>query len=227
MWSAQDIKYEPVDTEGSSLNTAALRSERKRISLYRIGALAALLTILLALASAIYATIAQSHATATQEKPPRFPCGRTPGQAKAANCTFDVMMDEWLPESCIDRDLLDEFKALGPWSFWADEGRTQPIDEERLSRSAVAYTTLEYHVAHCSFAVRKFHRAVAAGRPVEEAVGKVAHTTHCAEMHRKVVESLQRAKDGEAEQYSIFEATTPLHPGFPTCRDVHSIEMFS
>ncbi|EME44321.1 hypothetical protein DOTSEDRAFT_97020, partial [Dothistroma septosporum NZE10] len=108
-------------------------------------------------------------------------CGRTPEEARSAGCIFDVMMDEWLPLSCYDRDLTEEFRSIKDWPFYSDANQTQRLTEEELSQRPVAHTTLEYHVAHCSFALRKLHRAIAQGRQIETNVAAEAHTTHCAE----------------------------------------------
>lgn len=144
-----------------------------------------------------------------------FPCGRNYTEAIAAGCTFDVMMDEWLPEDCQDRELTAEFKALKDWQFYSDSNLIKPLSEEALAMSKVAYTTIEYHEAHCSFALRKLHRAIARGAKIERAVASEAHTTHCAELLR--VESAG-GKDRVSNRASSLEHRfTSLHPGFPPC----------
>lgn len=150
------------------------------------------------------------------------PCGHTPEQAMAAGCTFDVMMDEWLQESCRDRELTEEFESIKDWPFYTDENRTRRLSREELSLKPVAYTTLEYHVAHCSFALRKLHRAISKGWDIETNVASEAHTTHCAEFLRGTITKLELSNqmgENSSGTMSIRDVVTPLHPGYPACMD--------
>lgn len=155
------------------------------------------------------------------------PCGETPEEAREAGCTFDVMMDEWLPAECYDEALTKEFRQMKDWQFFADKNRTQRLSEKELSQSAKAHTTLDYHVAHCAFALRKFHRAIATGRQIELNVADVGHTDHCAFYLSFMIRRLDAVNHHKARNFSMEDIGTILRPAYPTCIDVKEISKYN
>jgi hypothetical protein len=82
------------------------------------------------------------------------------------------MMDSWLPPDCYDDELTQQFLQSKEWRF-VNWNKTKDIDMETLSRSFRAKTTIQYHLTHCGFALRKLHRAIAQDRQIEVDVGRL------------------------------------------------------
>ncbi|RDW69192.1 hypothetical protein BP6252_08212 [Coleophoma cylindrospora] len=146
------------------------------------------------------------------------PCGESPEEARAAGCTFDIMMDSWLSEKCYDEPLSREFRQLKEWPFYTDNHGIKRLNYEELSTSVQAHTTLEYHYFHCLFAVHKLHRAIAHGRYIEEDVAKLGHTSHCAGYLERTILRLNRS-----EEYELDHIGTKLNIAYPTCIDARSM----
>ncbi|EXU98300.1 hypothetical protein X797_008690 [Metarhizium robertsii] len=92
-------------------------------------------------------------------------CGATIHEARALDCTFDVLSVSWLPPSCRDDELTVEFAAGGPgphgaWDYWAHENGTWSLTLDEVAAlvekpKSIVYTSWEFHVLHCSFYWRK------------------------------------------------------------------------
>jgi len=111
-----------------------------------------------------------------------LPCGKSPAEAIARGCHFDIIATAWLPPKCIDYELASEFAALRPWHFFHDQNGTQPIsnDPDTLgSQSGLIWTTNRWHVAHCLYMWKKLNRALVQGRQTDGEAIKKAHTDHC------------------------------------------------
>jgi hypothetical protein len=66
------------------------------------------------------------------ETPPCW-CGTTDEQAIAMGCHYDHLAVDWLPDSCIDKDLVIEFDASGPgadgsWPYFDVGNSTEAAD---------------------------------------------------------------------------------------------------
>lgn len=48
------------------------------------------------------------------------PCDKSPEEAKARGCRFDMLATAWLPPRCIDYELVDGFTKLGNWQFYTE-----------------------------------------------------------------------------------------------------------
>lgn len=110
-------------------------------------------------------------------------CGSTLEEAKALNCEWDVMAAGWLPPACIDRELTEEFRAEGPWRYFADQNGTEELLEEelqyRLGEGNEYYASLRFHKTHCGYQWRKMHRAMQRGTKIENKLADYHHTLHC------------------------------------------------
>jgi hypothetical protein len=110
-------------------------------------------------------------------------CGSTIKEAKALNCTWDLLAAAWLPPACIDKELTDDFRAQGPWKFFADRNGTEELLEEelpyRIGEGKEYFTSLKYHRTHCSYQWRKMHRAMQMGTKIENKLADYHHTIHC------------------------------------------------
>ncbi|KAK2605523.1 hypothetical protein N8I77_008356 [Diaporthe amygdali] len=110
-------------------------------------------------------------------------CGSTLAEAQALNCTWDLLAAAWLPPACIDEELTADFRAQGPWTYFADREGTQELFEEelqyRVGKGNEYYTSLRYHKTHCSYQWRKMHRAMERGTKIENKLADYHHTMHC------------------------------------------------
>lgn len=91
-------------------------------------------------------------------------------EARALDCVFDMLSLSWLPPTCLDDALTQEFATSGPgpdgeWDYWADANRSSPLTLEEVAALAwrtegIVYTTMGFHVQHCSYYWRKYWRVV-------------------------------------------------------------------
>ncbi|KAK2051543.1 hypothetical protein LY76DRAFT_479648, partial [Colletotrichum caudatum] len=116
-------------------------------------------------------------------------CGNSSTEARALGCVFDLLTNNWMPRYCSDPATDSEYRAwvlkperhLGSWAFYYDEkAGHQVASEEELSNlvGIHVYTTLENHLAHCTFVARRMHR-LAIGEVAAVAHNTFAHTMHC------------------------------------------------
>lgn len=124
-----------------------------------------------------------------------LPCGSTPEEAKARGCHFDMIATAWLPERCIDRELVDEFMARHDWRFYADqEGRlplshddpddlgSQPASTTATDGGGQIVTTYRWHATHCLYMWKKLTRAMRDGRYADSEILWPHHVNHCVDM---------------------------------------------
>ncbi|KAM0244836.1 hypothetical protein ACHAQJ_010702 [Trichoderma viride] len=111
-----------------------------------------------------------------------LPCGKTPSEALAAGCHFDIVATAWLPPRCIDYELVAEFEALYDWQYFRDPNGTDPYPKENDilgSQTGTIWTTVRWHWAHCLFMWKKLNRALVQGRTADAEVIQLKHTNHC------------------------------------------------
>jgi hypothetical protein len=51
-------------------------------------------------------------------------------EATALGCEFDPLSVMWMPKTCIDKELTNEFLALGPWPGYTDGNGITIVSEE-------------------------------------------------------------------------------------------------
>lgn len=118
-------------------------------------------------------------------------CGTTIEEARDLGCAFDVLSLSWLPAACRDDALTHEFATSGPgpdggWDYWADANRTLPLSLDDVGALAgrsdgIVYTTLGFHVQHCSYYWRKYWRVVkgVGAMAMEARYDRESHVEHC------------------------------------------------
>ncbi|KAL9094815.1 MAG: hypothetical protein Q9165_002764 [Trypethelium subeluteriae] len=111
-----------------------------------------------------------------------LPCGKTPEEALASGCHFDIVATAWLPPRCIDQELAAEFEALHPWQYFPNANGTDPFsnDPDALgSQTGLIWTTHRWHAAHCVYMWKKLNRALIGGWKTDAETVQQAHTNHC------------------------------------------------
>ncbi|KAI9038397.1 uncharacterized protein KD926_010814 [Aspergillus affinis] len=122
-------------------------------------------------------------------------CGSTPAEALSRGCKFDPFALAWLPSTCRDDDLIQEFETLGKannhsWTFytWPNADRELTLQEVSMmadvvgtkNRTAVT-TTVDWHHTHCLYLWRKLYRTRYTGLGMEGRYDSEHHQKHCVE----------------------------------------------
>ncbi|KAA8651147.1 uncharacterized protein ATNIH1004_000025 [Aspergillus tanneri] len=142
------------------------------------------------------------------------PCGSSPSEASAAACIYDLMTHSWLPPSCFDEELTQEFRNLRQWPFYADRTGTRPLTEKELAwRTEESYTTLEYQYTHCVYRWRKQQRAVGKERDVEVHSAMQNHTISCSDLFLTTAKQL----NGTNHVMVLEDKLISLVVGYPRC----------
>ncbi|KAF2239437.1 hypothetical protein EV356DRAFT_499560 [Viridothelium virens] len=111
-----------------------------------------------------------------------LPCGKTPTEALARGCHFDIIATAWLPPKCIDYELAAEFEALHPWQYFPNANGSDPFlnDSDTLGmQTGLIWTTHRWHAAHCVYMWKKLNRALIGGWNTDAETVQQAHTNHC------------------------------------------------
>lgn len=149
------------------------RSRRRR--------LAALIALLAVTALAAFLFI---YATPSSPKPRYDHCGTTADEARARGCVFETTGFAWLPKECLDptteREFLDYLSANN-MNLYHDFNATSEVsmNQVRLGDGPGFFVRQKYHLTHCLFLIKKMHRAVEQGRPVDGLIMPAHHTEHC------------------------------------------------
>jgi len=136
-----------------------------------------------------------------------LPCGKTPEEARARGCEFDMLVTAWLPPKCIDRDLVDEFMEVGQWDFYekrnaAEEDKFGTYDADFIgSVNRTVWTTRRWHVTHCLFMFKKLTRALVRGWTVDAEAVSEPHMEHCMKTFLEQVLFGPRLDPDEIETY--------------------------
>ena len=122
-------------------------------------------------------------------------CGSTPEEALSRGCKFDPFALAWLPDTCRDDALIEEFEDLGKthnhsWAFytWPNADRKLTLQEVSMmadvvgtkNRTAVT-TTVDWHHTHCLYLWRKLYRSRYTGLTMEGRYDSEHHQKHCVE----------------------------------------------
>lgn len=68
-------------------------------------------------------------------------CGHGAPEARANNCRFDLMLSAWLPESCYDVGLHEQFLLAGNYSWYWDESLPDEVSEAEVRRGEHVYVS--------------------------------------------------------------------------------------
>ncbi|KAJ5655117.1 hypothetical protein N7490_002120 [Penicillium lividum] len=133
-------------------------------------------------------------------------CGDSPAKARARGCSFDTIMQLWVPSACLDAHLIDRFVAEGNWTWYADQRAKHPIPYEVLAQGEheVAFSADNYHRAHCFYTWEALVRALRNRSPIMEEMMSYDHVMHCRMM------GLQPTRVNSTIGVEI-------HPGYTRC----------
>lgn len=111
-------------------------------------------------------------------------CGTTPAEARENGCVFEMTGFSWLPKECSDPSVEAEFISSIDLKYYRDQNYTQEVSLEEVKRGDGPgfFVKQDYHLAHCGFLFKKFHRATSQGRKVDGLVSPLHHTSHCVDM---------------------------------------------
>lgn len=109
-------------------------------------------------------------------------CGNSTQEARALGCKYDILLNNWVPEPCVDQDFIDEYTDDGSWASFADEEMTQQITSiDELSEMDFYYTSVRDHVNHCAVMWKKQFAELFDERPAfDTVIASTGHTDHCA-----------------------------------------------
>lgn len=112
----------------------------------------------------------------------RLSCGNSVSEAKALNCKYDLLLNNWVPEPCFDKEWLDEYKEDDSWGGYADEEMTRKLSVEEMSEADHYWTSLRDHVNHCAMMWRKQFWALYEERKAfDTVIASPGHTDHCSQ----------------------------------------------
>lgn len=112
----------------------------------------------------------------------RLSCGNSVSEAKALNCKYDLLLNNWVPEPCFDKEWLEEYKEDDSWGGFADEAMTQRMSVEEMSEADHYWTSLRDHVNHCAMMWRKQFWALYEERKAfDTVIASPGHTDHCSQ----------------------------------------------
>lgn len=115
-------------------------------------------------------------------------CGQSVAEARALGCEYDGLSITWLPPTCLDGPLTDEFNRAGPgpdgaWPYFRDKEGSMPLTLEETSFMADTgegfWTSRGWHLSHCNFSWRKMYRAQKTGKMIHREKNNVHHIMHC------------------------------------------------
>ena len=120
-------------------------------------------------------------------------CGSTFATARAANCSFDLLSNSWMPTSCYDSETDLEFRSwvmhpnrthgASPYFTSSSLSPSTHIPDITTLSSMTGlwlWTTEEEHIGHCIFWARRIHRALEGTFRWSKGVENMKHTFHCA-----------------------------------------------
>lgn len=116
-------------------------------------------------------------------------CGKSPTEARAAGCRFEVNNFAWLHPDCYDEELDRDWTA-GPLAkdleFWEERGGKGPIPKELVMEGEVelVWVNTRQHRRHCLFVWEKYQRAAMNRRPMDNWTIDYHHTKHCIDLIR-------------------------------------------
>ena len=111
-------------------------------------------------------------------------CGNTSTEAAARGCQFDFIRLAWIPETCFDQELNEEYvMQMRQWMYYfsARLNGTELTLEDIRHRSVgdIFYSTYREHFAHCAYAVLATQREFRAGHGF---LYTPTHNRHCFEL---------------------------------------------
>ncbi|KAI8936764.1 hypothetical protein NX059_006011 [Plenodomus lindquistii] len=147
--------------------------------------------------------------------PPRtkiLHCGTNSTEARAQNCTYDVLSNIWVPNPCIDHKNLADFKRLAKWQAYETRDALRLLSEDEMGDVVAPktyFTEIREHMVHCALMWRRLHRGyVEDQRFLDHHVRAYEHTEHCSGLMMDFLERPRSIMDKTVSQTS---------PGFSSC----------
>ena len=120
-------------------------------------------------------------------------CGTSTAEAVALGCKYDQIAVAWLPPHCRDDEPEAEFAHAGPnpdgsWDYYDEPDRRWRLNltelESRADSHLGFFSSMEWHIAHCTYNWLKQFRAHDTGVTIESQVYTEGHVRHCYEIFR-------------------------------------------
>jgi hypothetical protein len=120
-------------------------------------------------------------------------CGTNTAEAVALGCAYDQIAVAWLPPHCRDAELEHEFAHAGPnpdgsWNYFDEPDRRWRLNLTEVGSRADShlgfFSSLEWHIAHCTYNWLKQFRAHEKGTTIESQVNTEGHVRHCYSIFR-------------------------------------------
>jgi hypothetical protein len=126
-------------------------------------------------------------------------CGKDRHEAKAAGCHYDLLATRWYNDDCYYPDVMEEFfNEIGFETFFLDPKFAEPVSNEMAMSGdwdLLWPAHQDYHIMHCLYQWRRFHRAVLEHRPIDDDVFGYGHTLHCTRMIMEWPNSIKYGKN--------------------------------
>ena len=95
-------------------------------------------------------------------------CGKSPEEARARGCFFDIMHYSWTPEPCYNHTLSQKYWQLLTdlgIEFWNSSSKEHvlPIEEILASKHEFAFTSWLLHLKHCQYLLHRGIQTLAYG----------------------------------------------------------------
>ncbi|KAG8160321.1 hypothetical protein KVR01_009857 [Diaporthe batatas] len=108
-------------------------------------------------------------------------CGNSTEEARSKGCTYDTLLNAWVPAQCLDQEWIDEYQDDASWTAFSDVNLTEPLRPDMMGERDHYYTSIRDHINHCAMLWRKQFWTLFEGRRVFDAViANSYHTEHCA-----------------------------------------------
>ena len=111
------------------------------------------------------------------------PCGGSAEKARSLGCVFDIVSHSWLPETCLHREDIEDGKLMyanNTWHWGLDNLTEVSLDSVRLGEFDRVWTSMDWHVLHCTYIWKRLHRALLEpGRVLDSYTADYHHTKHC------------------------------------------------
>lgn len=137
-------------------------------------------------------------------------CGSSAQEAKARACVFDLVSQSWLPKDCLSKEDFEDtdlMYANKTWHWGLDNLREVSLDEVRRGEFSRVWTSMDWHLTHCSFIWKRLHRALLdPGRKVDSYTADYHHTSDCAHMIAEL-----------SPTQPVNSTGTRVYTKFPTC----------
>lgn len=139
-------------------------------------------------------------------------CGSNSTEARALNCTYDVLSNIWVPKPCLDRTNLNDFKRLAQWQAYETPEARRLLTEDEMGdfvEPNTFFRPIREHMVHCALMWRRLHRGYHEDqRYLDLRVKAYSHTLHCTQLMMDILEKPRSMLD------KVIPQTTP---GFSTC----------